>query len=50
MTKKDIVRHIADELGCTAIETMQIVQRTFDAIVDVLAEGRVELRKFGASR
>ena len=48
MTKKDIVRRIADELGCQQIETMQIVQKTLDAIIDVLAEeGRIELRNFG---
>ncbi|MGA2258788.1 MAG: HU family DNA-binding protein [Thermoguttaceae bacterium] len=48
MTKKDIVRRIADELGCSQIETMRIVQKTFDAIMNVLAEeGRVELRNFG---
>ena len=28
MTKKDIVRRIADELGRQQIETMQIVQKT----------------------
>jgi nucleoid DNA-binding protein len=48
MTKKDIVRRIADELGRTTIETAPIVQKTLDAIIDVLAaEGRVELRNFG---
>src|SRR5208337_4259178 len=48
MTKKDIVRRIADDLGRTTIETAPIVQKTLDAIVNVLAEeGRVELRNFG---
>ncbi len=48
MTKKDIARHIADELGRPLLETMQIVQKTLDAIVNALAEeGRVELRNFG---
>jgi len=48
MTKKNIVRRIADELGCSQRETMQIVQKTLDAIIDILtAEGRVELRDFG---
>ena len=48
MTKKNIVRRIADELGRTEAETKPIVQRTLDAIIDVLAkEGRVELRNFG---
>ena len=48
MTKKDIVRRIADELGCSRIEAAPIVQKTLDAIINVLAaEGRVELRNFG---
>jgi len=48
MTKKNIVRRIVDELGCSQLETMQIVQMTLDAIIDVLAaEGRVEFRNFG---
>ena len=48
MTKKDIVRRIADELNRTTVETAPIVQKTLDAIVNGLAEeGRVELRNFG---
>ena len=48
MTKKDIIRRIADDLGRTTIETAPIVQKTLDAIINVLAaEGRVELRNFG---
>lgn len=48
MTKKDIVRRIADELDRTTIETAPIVQKTLDAIINVLAEeGRIELRNFG---
>ncbi len=48
MTKKDIVRRIADELGRTTIETALIVQKMLDAIINILAaEGRVELRNFG---
>ena len=48
MTKKDIVRRIADELNRTTIETAPIVQKTLDAIINVLAEeGRIELRNFG---
>jgi nucleoid DNA-binding protein len=46
MTKKDIVRRIADDR--TELETKLIVQKTLDAIINVLAaEGRVELRNFG---
>ena len=48
MTKKNIVRRIADELGRAEPETKLIVQKTLDAIINVLAEeGRVELRNFG---
>ena len=48
MTKKDIIRRIADDLGRTAVETTPIVQKTLDAIINVLAEeGRIELRNFG---
>ena len=48
MTKKEIVKQIADRLGETQLKTKDIVQRTFDAIVDTLIEqGRIELRNFG---
>ena len=48
MTKKDIVRRIADELNRSTMETAPIVQKTLDAIITVLAEeGRIELRNFG---
>jgi nucleoid DNA-binding protein len=48
MTKKSTVRRIADELDRTELETKLIVQKTLDAIINVLAkEGRVELRNFG---
>jgi len=48
MTKKEIVRQIADKLGLTQLKTKEIVQQTFDAIVDtLLEERRIELRNFG---
>ena len=48
MTKRNLIRRIADELNLTALETQPIVQKTLDAIINVLAtEGRVELRNFG---
>ncbi len=48
MTKKEIVRHLAEELGVDQTLTRKIVQRTFDAIIDALVdEGRIELRNFG---
>lgn len=48
MTKKDIVRTISEEVGLTQQQTKEIVQKTFDAIVECLVrEGRIELRNFG---
>ncbi len=48
MTKKEIVRAISEEIGLTQLKTKEIVQKTFDAIIDALVEeGRIELRNFG---
>jgi integration host factor subunit beta len=48
LTKKDIVRTISEETGLTQQQTKDVVQRTFDAIVECLASGRrIELRNFG---
>ena len=48
MTKKEIVRSIARQTGLPPHDIKRIVQETFDAIIDVLAEdGRLELRNFG---
>lgn len=48
MTKKEIVRVISEELGLTQQQTKDVVQRTFDSIVEMLVnEGRLELRNFG---
>ena len=48
MTKKEIVKTISEELGLTQLRTKEIVQKTFDAIVEELVEeGRIELRNFG---
>jgi len=62
VTKKEIVKAISEELGLTQLKTKEIVQRTFDAIVETLVEetarqiragdddgtlGRIELRNFG---
>ena len=48
MTKKEIVKSISDELGLTQLRTKEIVQKTFDAIVETLVEERrIELRNFG---
>jgi len=62
VTKKEIVKTISEEIGLTQLKTKEIVQRTFDAIVETLVEetrrqvdkgndngtlGRIELRNFG---
>jgi len=48
VTKKEIVKAISDEIGLTQLKTKEIVQKTFDAIVETLiAERRIELRNFG---
>src|SRR5271169_3955120 len=48
VTKKEIVKQISDRIGLTQLKTKEIVQQTFDAIVDTLIEaGRIELRNFG---
>ena len=48
MTKKEIVKQISDRIGLTQLKTKEIVQQTFDAIVETLLEvGRIELRNFG---
>ncbi len=48
MTKKEIVKTISEEIGLTQLKTKEIVQKTFDAIVETLVEERrIELRNFG---
>ena len=48
MTKKEIVRIISERANLTQLKTKDIVQWTFDAIIETLVrEGRIELRKFG---
>lgn len=48
VTKKEIVRTISEEIGLTQLKTKEIVQKTFDAIVETLVEDRrIELRNFG---
>jgi nucleoid DNA-binding protein len=47
-TKKDIVKQISDRYGLTQLKTKDIVQDTFNAVLEtLLAEGRIELRNFG---
>jgi len=48
VTKKEIVKAISEEIGLTQLKTKEIVQKTFDAIVETLvADKRIELRNFG---
>src|SRR3954447_24662550 len=48
MTKKEIARQIALDAGLTQLQALEVVQRTFDAIIRTLVtDGRIELRNFG---
>lgn len=48
MTKKDIVKVLADKFGLSQVDAKKVVQGTFDSIIDTLFEvGRIELRNFG---
>lgn len=48
VTKKEIVRKISERADLTQLKTKEIVQWTFDAIIDtLLKDGRIELRNFG---
>jgi len=48
VTKKEIVKTISEEIGLTQLKTKEIVQKTFNAIVETLVEEkRIELRNFG---
>ena len=48
MTKKEIAKAIAEEVGKPVIVVAEVVQRVLDGIIEVLvSEGRIELRNFG---
>jgi integration host factor subunit beta len=48
VTKKEIVKQISERSGLTQLKTKEIVQWTFDAIIQTLiTEKRIELRNFG---
>jgi integration host factor subunit beta len=48
MTKKDMAKAIAGEMGLTQGQAKEVVQRVLDGITQTLLdEGRVELRNFG---
>lgn len=48
MTKKDIIMKISEETGLKQVDVKEVVQRTFDLIIERLRSGgTVELRNFG---
>lgn len=48
MTKKDMAKTIADEMGMTASVVQTVIQMVLDAITETLVnDGRIELRNFG---
>lgn len=48
MTKKDIVKTLAERFGLSQVDAKKVVQGTFDAILETLiANNRIELRNFG---
>ena len=48
MTKKELAKTIAEDLGLTARVVKESIQKVFDGIIAVLGEeGRIELRNFG---
>ena len=48
MTKKEMAKAIAEEMGILQTQAQEILQRVFDRITETLVrEGRIELRNFG---
>ncbi len=48
MRKRDIVLRISQDTGIKQVVVKEIVQRSFDTILEALKEGkRIELRNFG---
>ena len=48
MTKKEMARAIAEDLGILLTQARAVVQRVLDGITEtLLTEGRIELRNFG---
>ena len=48
MTKKDIAKAIAEEMGLTQGQAGEVVRRVLNGITETLLnEGRIELRNFG---
>ncbi len=48
MTKKEIAIRVADETDVKQIVAKKVLQKSLDAIIDILASGQnIELRNFG---
>ncbi len=48
MTKREIVVKIAEQTGLTQLDVSEVVQKTFDTIIEALKnKERIELRNFG---
>jgi nucleoid DNA-binding protein len=48
VTKKEMAKAIAAEMGLLQTQALEMVQRVFDGITETLVqEGRIELRNFG---
>jgi nucleoid DNA-binding protein len=48
VTKKDMAKAIAEDMGLTQGQARAIIQRVFDGITETLLnDGRLELRNFG---
>jgi len=48
VTKKEIAKAIAEEVGVTGVIVAEAVQMIFDRIIEgLVSEGRIELRNFG---
>lgn len=48
MTKREFVVRIANETGLTQVAVKEVIQKTFDYIIEALAKGdTIELRDFG---
>jgi integration host factor subunit beta len=48
VTKRDMAKAIAEEMGLTQIQAKEIVQQVLDGITEtLLQDGRIELRNFG---
>src|SRR5689334_753463 len=48
VTKKEMAKTIAEEMGLTQQQVQEVVQRVLDGITEtLLQEGRIELRIFG---